>query len=132
MKFMNYAAALLATTSLAACGTSETDQTTAPIAETETVETQAVETETTEAVTNISYKCEDGSVVEASYPTTETATVLIDGKTVEMTSAVSASGARYTGGGWEWWTKGSTEGMLAPLAEGEETASAKGINCNAA
>lgn len=113
MKFTNRAAALLATVTLAACGTSGADQT------------------VPESASKTSYQCDDGSVVEASYPTTDTAEVVIEGKSIEMTSAVSASGARYVGGGWEWWTKGMTEGMLSPLAEGETTASAPGVNCTA-
>lgn len=78
-----------------------------------------------------SYRCADGSIVEASYPTTDTARILYDGGVIDMTIAVSASGARYVGGGWEWWTKGTTEGTLSALAPGEEIASAPGISCAA-
>lgn len=48
-----------------------------------------------------------------------------------MRIAVSASGARYVGGGWEWWTKGATEGTLSPLKPGEDIASAAGAICTA-
>ncbi len=75
------------------------------------------------------YQCTDGSIIEAWYPTTDTARIVYQGRSIEMTSAVSASGARYVGDGWQWWTKGMTEGMLSPLAEGESIASARGIDC---
>ncbi|MEW4467656.1 MliC family protein [Parasphingorhabdus sp. JC815] len=125
MKLINGTAMIFATLALAACGTNTADQTD------ETVQTEETAQPETETVTKTTYKCEDGTVVEASYPDTDTATVVIGDKTVEMTTEVSASGARYVGDSWEWWTKGMTEGMLAPLAEGETTASAKGVNCTA-
>lgn len=81
------------------------------------------------AVPKTTYLCPDGSVIEAWYPTTDTARVVYQGRSIEMTSVVSASGARYVGGGWQWWTKGTTEGMLSPLAEGESIASASGMTC---
>ncbi len=107
------AAALFATLALAACGDGGIGQS------------------GSETVSKTSYQCDDGALVEASYPTTDTAIVVIQGKAIELNIAVSASGARYVGGGWQWWTKGMTAGMLSPLAEGEVTASAKGVNCTA-
>lgn len=77
----------------------------------------------------VRYECSDGSVVEASYPTVDTAKVSHDGEVTEMRIAVSGSGARYIGDGWEWWTKGMSEGTLTPLAAGEEITSAKGVHC---
>lgn len=77
------------------------------------------------------YRCSDGSVVEAWYPTTNTAKIRYQGRSLELTSAISASGARYIGSGWQWWTKGLTEGLLAPLADGESIASAPGVTCTA-
>jgi len=77
------------------------------------------------------YICEDGSVVEASYPDTDTARIRYEGQVIEMQNVISGSGARYTGGGWQWWTKGMTEGTLAPLAPGEEIASVDGVLCTA-
>lgn len=113
MTLTNTAAALFATMVLLGCTDGGTQQS------------------SLETVSKVSYQCDDGSVVEATYPSTDTAEVIIEGKSVEMTSAVSASGARYVGGGWEWWTKGTTEALLAPLAEGEDIASAKRVNCTA-
>lgn len=43
--------------------------------------------------------------------------------------AVSASGARYVGDGWQWWGKGLEEGNLAVMIEGEEFASDSGKLC---
>lgn len=83
------------------------------------------------ATAKTTYQCPDGSLIEAWYPTTDTARIVYQGRSIEMASAVSASGARYIGGGWQWWTKGMTEGMLSPLAEDESIASAKGMTCTA-
>lgn len=80
----------------------------------------------------VRYTCADGSTVEARYPTTDTAQIVHAGKTVDMKIAMSASGARYVGDGWQWWTKGMTEGSLAPLKPGEDIAEAAGTICTAA
>lgn len=75
------------------------------------------------------YHCDDGAIVEATYPTLDTARIVYNGQTFDMTIARSASGARYTGGGWEWWSKGDETAYLAPLAAGELIASDKGVTC---
>lgn len=75
------------------------------------------------------YRCDDGATVEARYPTPDTAQIAYMGQSFEMTIAPSASGARYTGGGWEWWGKGAVEAYLALLAEGETIASSRGVRC---
>ncbi len=77
------------------------------------------------------YRCSDGSTVRASYPTSDTARVTANGQTIDMRIAVSASGARYVSDTWQWWTRGTTEGLLAPLAPGETLASAPGVTCTA-
>ena len=79
----------------------------------------------------IRYVCSDGQVVQASYPDTDTALVNIKGSTHTLHSAMSGSGARYIGDGWQWWTKGMHDGLLAPLAVGESFASATGVSCHA-
>ncbi len=79
----------------------------------------------------VRYACADGTTVEARYPTTDTAQIVHNGKTVDMVIAVSASGSRYVGEGWQWWTKGMTEGTLAPLEPGEDIAEAAGTICTA-
>jgi membrane-bound inhibitor of C-type lysozyme len=88
-------------------------------------------TMTSSAPTWTSYTCTDGQVVQAAYPDTQTALIKIKGETLTLHVAMSASGARYIGAGWQWWTKGMHDGMLAPLATGENIASAPGLNCHA-
>lgn len=69
----------------------------------------------TEPASRIAYQCESGRAIQASYPSDTTAVVEYEGQTLQMTRAVSASGARYVGEGLEWWTKGSgprSEGTL--------------------
>jgi membrane-bound inhibitor of C-type lysozyme len=78
------------------------------------------------------YNCADGRTVRASYPDPDTALVDIDGKIRTLKIAISASGARYTGDGYQWWAKGMTQGQLSPLAAGEEIATVPGVNCETA
>lgn len=77
------------------------------------------------------YACADGRTVRAGYPDRETAVLTVGDHTYTLKIARSASGARYTGYGLQWWTKGMTEGRLAPLKPGEEIASAAGVECRA-
>ncbi|WP_312160858.1 MliC family protein [Phenylobacterium sp.] len=77
------------------------------------------------------YACDDGRTVRASYPDPDTAVVEVDGRSRNLKIAISASGARYTGDGYQWWAKGMTQAQLSPLAAGEEIASAPGVNCKA-
>jgi len=53
------------------------------------------------------FRCDSGQAIAATYPSTDSATVEYKGKTYLMQIAVSGSGARYVGGGLEWWTKGA-------------------------
>jgi len=77
----------------------------------------------------ITYACDDGRHIQASYPDTEHATLVIDGQSHPLHLAVAASGARYVGDNLQWWTKGMHEAWLAPLAAGETVASAPGVAC---
>jgi membrane-bound inhibitor of C-type lysozyme len=77
------------------------------------------------------YACNDGRQVQAAYPDAESAVLTLDGKTDHLHRAISADGARYVGDGWQWWTKGMEQGMLAPLKPGESVASASGASCRA-
>jgi membrane-bound inhibitor of C-type lysozyme len=79
-----------------------------------------------------SYACADGRVVQAAYPDTNTAQIKINGEAHTLHIAMSADGARYTGDGWQWWTKGMHDGSLAPLAAGETIANTPGVACHAA
>ncbi len=61
------------------------------------------------------YRCDSGQELAASYATTDTAKVRYQGREYDMHIAVSGSGARYVGGGLEWWTKGSGRGAEGTL-----------------
>ncbi len=72
----------------------------------------------------VGYACESGKVVTVTYPDTETARVSYDGRDYVLSSAVSASGARYAGQGLEWWTAsrdGQESGTLSRLAPNDTT-----------
>ncbi|MDY0131627.1 MAG: META domain-containing protein [Desulforegulaceae bacterium] len=84
--------------------------------------------ELTQSATD-TYLCDNGVRVQVEYPTQNTARIVYNGQTINMTIAESASGARYTGDGWEWWSKGGVKAYLAPLAADETIASDKGITC---
>jgi membrane-bound inhibitor of C-type lysozyme len=79
----------------------------------------------------LSYRCEDGSVVQASYPDAGHARLILRAKPHRLAIARSGSGARYTGPGWQWWTRGMRQASLAPLLPGEKIASAPGMACEA-
>ncbi|GAA0243852.1 hypothetical protein GCM10009126_06930 [Rhodanobacter caeni] len=78
----------------------------------------------------LAYTCDDGRIVRAGYPDTDTAELAFDGKTHHLHIAISGSGARYIGDGWQWWSKGM-QAWLAPLKSGESYASAPGVSCRA-
>lgn len=122
---MRQAIALMMTFSLLGCTEAQSPDSAAPN-KAEQADASAAPAPT------VRYSCADGTTIDASYPTTETARIVRDGQTVDLTIAVSASGARYVGGGWQWWTKGMTEGNLAPIKPGEDTAEAAGTMCTAA
>ena len=78
---------------------------------------------TTPAAAPVTYACESGQSVTVVYPDASTARVTYKGQTSEMRVARSASGARYTGAGLEWWTanRGGVEsGTLSRLGPNEE------------
>ena len=86
--------------------------------ETPPAPTSPIEAPTTQTAAAVGYACESGKVVTATYPDTETARVSYDGRDYVLTSAVSASGARYAGQGLEWWTasrNGQESGTLSRL-----------------
>ena len=76
------------------------------------------------------YSCADGSTVTAGYRG-KRAVIHHRGKSHHLTIQPSASGARYTGEGVQWWTKGLTEGALSRLAPGEDVPSAGSLACAA-
>ncbi|WP_354687568.1 MliC family protein [Cupriavidus necator] len=77
-------------------------------------------------VRTVRYQCDGGKTLSVRYfnSTDNQAAVLrIDGKPVLAVTTVSASGARYVGGRYEWWTKGE-EGTLRDLMQPENAAPA--------
>ena len=80
----------------------------------------------------LTYTCTDGQTVTARYPDQGTAVIGIKGRSFDLSIARSADGARYTGYGWQWWTRGMHEAALARLAPGETIATAPPIACHAA
>ncbi|UDM51578.1 MliC family protein [Cupriavidus sp. MP-37] len=78
------------------------------------------------------YQCDGGKTLAVRYfnsPDNQAAVFRIDGKPVLAVSTVSASGARYVGGRYEWWTKGES-GTLRDLMQ-PETAAPALANCHA-
>lgn len=75
------------------------------------------------------YACPGGESVQAAYPDRETAIVTWKGHTYSLKVARSGSGARYTGYGLQWWTKGLNRGTISTLKAGEDVASDRGVEC---
>jgi membrane-bound inhibitor of C-type lysozyme len=68
------------------------------------------------------YTCESGKRIVATYFVDEDRAVIsYHDKTVQMNIAISASGARYLGEGWVWWTRGTTEASLFRATESGDT-----------
>lgn len=80
-------------------------------------------------VTITTYTCAGGKTLEAGYPNPTSAVVIWQGRAYSLTQATAASGARYTGFGLQWWTRGLTHGTLATLKAGEEIATDPGLEC---
>jgi membrane-bound inhibitor of C-type lysozyme len=81
------------------------------------------------AVAVTTYVCAGGAHLQAAYPDGETAIVTWNRHTYSLKIARSGSGARYTGYGLQWWTKGMTRGSIATLKPGEDVASDPGVEC---
>ncbi|MGB3461208.1 MliC family protein [Rhodanobacter lindaniclasticus] len=83
------------------------------------------------AAIRLTYTCDDGRTVRVTYPDTQTAVLDFDAQTHRLHTAISADGARYVGGHWQWWSKGMHDAWLAELKPGEKIASAAGVACRA-
>jgi membrane-bound inhibitor of C-type lysozyme len=55
---------------------------------------------------SVKYTCAKGTNVQATYNGNR-ARVVVNGRIYLMTQAISASGVRYIGGGYTWWSKGN-------------------------
>ncbi len=80
-------------------------------------------------VTITTYTCAGGKPLEAGYPNPTSAVVIWEGRAYSLTQAPAASGARYTGFGLQWWTRGLTNGTISTLKAGEEIATDPGVEC---
>lgn len=78
-------------------------------------DTASVAERKTDADMPITYQCNSGRIVKASYHSSTTVIVEYEGRAREMLIAISGSGARYVGGGLEWWTKGMGPGAAGTL-----------------
>lgn len=77
--------------------------------------------------TAVAYECA-GRAVTATYVNTGSvslAVLEIDGETVVASNVVSASGARYAGGRYVWWTKGEEADLYDLMQGGEDTPAAR-------
>ena len=86
-------------------------------------QTPPVAKPTTPAGPAIGYACESGQTVTVQYPDTATASVAYKGQTYALRLTPSASGARYSGSGVEWWTAardGQESATLSRLGPNED------------
>lgn len=71
----------------------------------------------------VSYACESGQSITVAYPDTATALLTYKGQSYTLRTIQSASGARYTGSGLEWWSAtrdGSESATLSRLGPNED------------
>lgn len=87
--------------------------------------TSPVEAPEGQPLAAVGYACESGRTIAVVYPDAQTARLTYDGRDYLLTSAVSASGARYAGEGLEWRTAsrgGQENGTLSRLGQKMEDA----------
>ncbi|MGH7018817.1 MAG: DUF4232 domain-containing protein [Brevundimonas sp.] len=95
--------------------------------------TSPVEAPVSQPATAVGYACESGKTIAVTYPDTETARLSYDGRDYLLTSAVSASGARYAGQGLEWWTasrNGQESATLSRLGPNDQVGGAAIERCS--
>ena len=80
-------------------------------------------------VTVTTYACAGGQPLVAGYPDRDTAVVTWKGHSYSLKLARSGSGARFTGYGLQWWSKGLRRGTISTLKPGEQVASDPGVEC---
>jgi len=89
--------AIAALTGAAACSRTEPQQPAAP------VEPAAAPAPASDAP-SIGYACESGATLQVQYVDSDNAKLTHQNQTYALRSVQAASGARYVGGGVEWWT----------------------------
>lgn len=77
------------------------------------------------------YLCIDGETITAGYPDRQTAVVTYKDHAYTLKLVSSGSGARYTGYGLQWWTKGA-HAAIAALKPGTDVAGDEGLACSVA
>lgn len=86
-------------------------------------QTPPVAQPTAPAAPAIGYACESGQTVTVQYPDTATASVVYKGQTFALRLVPSASGARYSGSGVEWWIaarEGAESATLSRLGPNDD------------
>jgi heat shock protein HslJ len=71
-----------------------------------------------------SYDCEDGRTVEVDYinaGSVSLAVLTMQDEFVVAANVIAASGARYAGGPYVWWSRGSDEALLEDIRQGEDS-----------
>jgi membrane-bound inhibitor of C-type lysozyme len=76
------------------------------------------------SVTLLTYRCESGALIRATYPTDRIALVRYRDRTHELEQAQAASGVRYIDDDLQWWTRGNGPGASAILSRPSEDADA--------
>ena len=67
---------------------------------------------------DVVYLCTSGERPVASYPSPETAVLSYRGEQHRLQRVRSASGVRYAGDNFTWWTKGSEASLIALESDG--------------
>lgn len=90
-------------------------------AETPTAPVEPTPAPVTPAAPPVSYACESGQSIVVSYPDTATAVLTYKGQSATLRTVSSATGARFSGSGLEWWTA---------TQDGQETATLSRLGPN--
>ncbi|SDQ08298.1 DUF4232 domain-containing protein [Brevundimonas sp. 374] len=101
--------AIAALTGAAACSRTEPEQPAAPVEPAAAPASDAP---------SIGYACESGATLQVQYIDSDNARLTHQNQTYALRSVQAASGARYVGGGVEWWTAtrdGQESGTLSRL-----------------
>ena len=101
--------------------------------ETPPAPTSPVEAPMAQTAAAVGYACESGKTIAVTYPDAQTARLSYDRLDYVLTSAVSASGARYAGQGLEWRTasrSGQESATLSRQGPNDQTGGAVIERCS--
>lgn len=82
--------------------------------------------EPSSSVSLLTYRCESGELIRATYPTDTVALVRYKDDTHQMQVVRAASGVRYVDDGLQWWTKGNGPGASGTLSRVDDATNAHG------